>query len=154
MIFNILERMKVEAKDHIAYWGGDENYQVISASGGAFTVERARRSCSCNKWNLNGIPCPHAVACISHKDEEPEDWVSEWYKKEMYLKTYAYQIFAIRNQEEWPDSGKRPMTNLIIRSNQVVLSACEDLSMMRLFLLEARRLGNSSAPTTAATVVK
>lgn len=60
-IFNILERNKVDAKDLIAYWSGEAIYPVLSASGGSFIVNLGTQSCSCNKWNLSGIPCSHAT---------------------------------------------------------------------------------------------
>ncbi|XP_062098372.1 uncharacterized protein LOC133804234 [Humulus lupulus] len=33
-------------------------------------------------------------------------YVSKWYTKEYYMKAYSQQIFPIRNQDEWPRSGK------------------------------------------------
>ena len=38
------------------------------------------RKCSCRKWELTGIPCCHAVACLWHNNYKPENYVVDWYK--------------------------------------------------------------------------
>lgn len=72
-------------------------------------VDLAKRTCSCKKWDLSGIPCSHAVSAIWHRGQEPEDYVSHWYNKKTFMRTYAHKIFSIRDQEEWPKSAKTPM---------------------------------------------
>ncbi|XP_062118566.1 uncharacterized protein LOC133832208 [Humulus lupulus] len=67
------------------------------------------------KWELTNIPCSHAVAAIWHNKQDPELYVSKWYMKEYYMKAYSHQIFPIRNQDEWPRSGKVAMVSPICK---------------------------------------
>ena len=108
-ISKILERSKVEAASNIVYWCGASNYQVIDFHGTSYSVNIEASSCSCNRWDLSGIPCSHGIACIWHKQLEPEDFVCDWYKNEAYERTYAGLIMPIRAQQEWPSSGNTLM---------------------------------------------
>ncbi|XP_010675433.3 uncharacterized protein LOC104891435 [Beta vulgaris subsp. vulgaris] len=53
------------------------------------TVDLEKKSCTCRKWDLSGVPCCHGVACIFFLHHEAEDYVDECYKREAYLKMYC-----------------------------------------------------------------
>ncbi|XP_024636474.1 uncharacterized protein [Medicago truncatula] len=56
----------------IATWGIGDEFEVEMVGGGhKFTVNTANRTCSCNFWELVGIPCRHAVAAIGKRDGRP-----------------------------------------------------------------------------------
>ncbi|XP_062093998.1 uncharacterized protein LOC133800035 [Humulus lupulus] len=78
-VATVLEKNKLEAGSHIPTKGSEFMYQVMNI---------------------------HVIAAIWHKREDPMTYVSKWYTKEYYMKAYAQQIFPIRNQDEWPRSGK------------------------------------------------
>ncbi|GJW79794.1 RNA-directed DNA polymerase, eukaryota [Tanacetum coccineum] len=50
-------------------------------------VNLANRSCTCRKWEVSGIPCKHAIACIFNMNDNemqvalPKDWVGRPSKK-------------------------------------------------------------------------
>ncbi|EXB69091.1 hypothetical protein L484_017369 [Morus notabilis] len=52
-------------------------------------LDLAARSCSCRKWDLNGIPCVHAVAAILYRNEDPIDYTNAFYKKDAWSRAYA-----------------------------------------------------------------
>lgn len=58
-------------------------------------------TCSCRYWELNGIPCPHVIACCPKAGLQPVDVVSDWYKKEKYLLTYEKPLECTRGPEMW-----------------------------------------------------
>ncbi|KAL2923377.1 Elongation factor 1-alpha [Bienertia sinuspersici] len=66
------------------------------------TVDLYARKCTCRKWDLNGIPCCHAVACIFFCHGNVEDYVHESYTREMYLKTYSGTITQLEGERHWP----------------------------------------------------
>ncbi|KAL2939767.1 Chromodomain-helicase-DNA-binding protein 3 [Bienertia sinuspersici] len=66
------------------------------------TVDLDARKCTCRKWDLNGIPCCHAVACIFFCHGNAVDYVHESYKREMYLKTYSGTIPPLEGERHWP----------------------------------------------------
>ncbi|WOL08360.1 hypothetical protein Cni_G17113 [Canna indica] len=67
------------------------------------------RSCSCRSWDLSGIPCNHAISCINWTKEEPEKYVSEYYKREVYLKAYANLLEPLREKEAWSNVDGPPL---------------------------------------------
>lgn len=52
-------------------------------------VNLETRTCTCRKWDMVGIPCCHAVACIFFLHQNAEDYVDNWYRKDVYMKAYA-----------------------------------------------------------------
>ena len=49
-------------------------------------VDIERRTCTYKKWDLNGIPCCHAVASISYLHKDVESFVEECYTKAAYTR--------------------------------------------------------------------
>ena len=42
-----------------------------------YLVNLANRTCHCGSWDLIGIPCKHAVACIVLRKLDAKDFVHE-----------------------------------------------------------------------------
>ncbi|XP_062103788.1 uncharacterized protein LOC133814897 [Humulus lupulus] len=105
-IVTVREKNKVEARSHIPTKGSEFMYQVMNMYVGMYSIDLVNWVCSCRRWELTGIPCSHVVASIWHKREDRVTYVSKWYTKEYYMKAYSHQFFPIRNQDEWPRSGK------------------------------------------------
>ncbi|XP_074283786.1 uncharacterized protein LOC141608324 [Silene latifolia] len=55
-------------------------------------VDLVKRTCTCKKWDLTGIPCSHAVAAIFDRHGQAEDYVYDMYKKEAYMNAYNGSI--------------------------------------------------------------
>ncbi|WMV40410.1 hypothetical protein MTR67_033795 [Solanum verrucosum] len=53
---------------------------------------------------LKGIPCPHAIAALHHRKLDPINYISHWYNRETYMKTYNYFIQPVMNLKMWPES--------------------------------------------------
>ncbi|KAL7617213.1 uncharacterized protein LOC111916716 [Lactuca sativa] len=67
-------------------------------------------SCTCRRWELNGIPCRHAIATI-HEMADSGDKVGELYtyvNKVYWLQTwneaYSYTVDPIKGRAMWPKS--------------------------------------------------
>ncbi|KAK8946345.1 hypothetical protein KSP39_PZI006942 [Platanthera zijinensis] len=101
-IQKILETNKRGVHDYILEWNGNDKFEVKGWAGDKWTVELNSQSCSCHKWDLTGIPCVHAIACIFYQRERVEDYVDYWYKKSTYLKAYEHMMNPIKGQREWP----------------------------------------------------
>nr|GEV67865.1 hypothetical protein [Tanacetum cinerariifolium] len=69
-----------------------------------------QRTCSCKKWDLTGIPCKHAVACIwdlaSNGQEPgiPESWLSECYWLSTWQEMYRFKINPCNGPGMWMKS--------------------------------------------------
>lgn len=66
-----------------------------------YVVDLAIKTCSCRRWQLNGIPCLHAIASIYRKHLEPIEFVRECYTKRTYEKIYQFIINPINGLELW-----------------------------------------------------
>ncbi|XP_021776384.1 uncharacterized protein LOC110740211 [Chenopodium quinoa] len=69
-----------------------------------YVVNLNKNTCICFKWELNGIPCADAWACIIKKRERPEAYVHECYTKSTYLKAYTPSIKPLRGVKQWERS--------------------------------------------------
>ncbi|XP_048497728.2 uncharacterized protein LOC125496290 [Beta vulgaris subsp. vulgaris] len=68
----------------------------------SFVVDIEKRTCTCRKWDMTGIPCCHAVSCIYFCNKEAEDYVADHHKREMYLRAYAWSIPPCTGERHWP----------------------------------------------------
>lgn len=54
---------------------------------------------------FEGIPCGHVISCIWKNEQEPVDYVNDWYKKKAYMAAYKHQIYPLNPKEQWPQIG-------------------------------------------------
>ncbi|WVZ24109.1 hypothetical protein V8G54_002653 [Vigna mungo] len=93
----------------IPTWAGAEKFEVTHGfTMDKFVVDLSNNSCSCYSWDLIGIPCRHAIAAITYKVQNPEDYVHLYYKKPAYVTCYAPEIIPINGQQMWPTSENTP----------------------------------------------
>ncbi|XP_048494366.1 uncharacterized protein LOC104908537 [Beta vulgaris subsp. vulgaris] len=64
-------------------------------------VNLSARSCTCRKWELTGIPCQHAFACLVKRRQNPEDFVDDYYSKATYLKAYSIHVRPMPGMSQW-----------------------------------------------------
>ncbi|XP_014515308.1 uncharacterized protein LOC106773133 [Vigna radiata var. radiata] len=94
----------------IPTWAGTEKFEVTHGFiMDKFIVDLSNNSCSCYSWDLIGIPCRNAIAAISYKVQNPEDYVHVYYKKQAYVTCYAPEIVPINGQQMWPTSENTPL---------------------------------------------
>ncbi|XP_057515640.1 uncharacterized protein LOC130797170 [Amaranthus tricolor] len=67
-----------------------------------YVVNLANRTCHCGSWQLIGIPCKHAVACIVLRKLDAKDFVHEAYLIETYRKTYSPKFYGMPGHKMWP----------------------------------------------------
>ncbi|CAL8122754.1 unnamed protein product [Prunus armeniaca] len=108
-IEKIVEKNKVESGYCIPILSGDMKYQVTNMEGGQYAVDLGTRSCSCMRWDLCGIPCSHAITCISRRRQDPFDYVDECYKKAAYLKSYNPIISPMPSIDQWQRHDPNPL---------------------------------------------
>ncbi|KAI5442403.1 hypothetical protein KIW84_011467 [Lathyrus oleraceus] len=56
----------------------------------SFIVDTSKKTCTCNFWELVGIPYRHAVAALGFRNQSPEDFVDDYYSKDTYEKCYGH----------------------------------------------------------------
>ncbi|XVF65328.1 hypothetical protein PTKIN_Ptkin09bG0239100 [Pterospermum kingtungense] len=83
-------------------------YFQVKSLGAQFTVDLQEKECCCRRWQLCGIPCPHACAAIAYNQEHPEDYVHSCYHVEIQRLIYKEAIPPIAGEKQWPDSEFKP----------------------------------------------
>uniref|UniRef100_A0ACD5U046 Uncharacterized protein n=1 Tax=Avena sativa TaxID=4498 RepID=A0ACD5U046_AVESA len=73
----------------------------IEERGINYIVDLRKRTCSCRRWDLSGIPCWHAVSALRHDKISPESYVNSCYSVERYCKAYKHIIWPCRDVREW-----------------------------------------------------
>ena len=83
-----------------AEFAGSPKVQVIGPDG-QFVVDMEMRTCDCRRWDLTGIPCHHACACIIENNEQSENYVDTCYSVQTYNKVYANVINPTNGPTLW-----------------------------------------------------
>ncbi|XP_037416886.1 uncharacterized protein LOC119279942 [Triticum dicoccoides] len=56
------------------------------------------------RWDMTGVTCSHAIAAMSKIHMHPEDYVHEFFKKELYIEAYKDIVYPVPGPEFWPDT--------------------------------------------------
>ena len=78
---NIMKRLQVisqESRSCKCLLSGEGEYEVLDGKS-VLAVKLNDKTCVCNKWQLTGLPCQHAMRAILHYNDYPEKYISEWY---------------------------------------------------------------------------
>ena len=100
-----LEKLKVESKPFSATPAGSFLYEVGSQYE-RHVVDLVNKTCSCKSWDLNGIPCKHAITAIYTNIETLEDYTNPYYLKETYMEIYKEVLPPMPGQSEWAETGQ------------------------------------------------
>ncbi|XP_027088749.2 uncharacterized protein [Coffea arabica] len=108
-ILKKLEKNKLVANDCIPSHSKDWKFEVRCMYGDRYTVDLISRCCSCRKWDLNGIPCAHAIVAICDTGEESQKFVHDCYSKEAYMRAYEPMINPMNAEQMWKNSDMLPV---------------------------------------------
>jgi hypothetical protein len=59
------------------------------------------KTCSCNRWQKSGMPCPHVLSCARLENMDPLSLVDKCYSIEMHKKAYAHVVYPCKDRSEW-----------------------------------------------------
>ncbi|XP_062080887.1 uncharacterized protein LOC133785684 [Humulus lupulus] len=86
-------RMKVDAIDAMK--------SSVTYGDRVFVVDLEQHMCTCNEFQLEGIPCAHAIATIESKYLDKYKFCSNWYKNYVLKETYAGSINPLPDKVDW-----------------------------------------------------
>jgi hypothetical protein len=66
-----------------------------------YVVDMPTKTCTCNRWQLTGIPCHHAIACCREDRFDVDALVHSCYKIDTYKRAYAYNLVPLRGRVHW-----------------------------------------------------
>ena len=64
-------------------------------------VHLKNKTCTCNKFQLDEIPCEHALAVLRMLNQEPYSYCSSFYTKESMQATYGGTVYPVPSQSTW-----------------------------------------------------
>ncbi|XP_021991674.1 uncharacterized protein LOC110888454 [Helianthus annuus] len=104
-----LDKIKQEAAEYTVIFNSISKYQVNGPRDNK-VVNLVEKSCTCRRWDLTGIPCKHAVACIwnlalhGKDDGVLEKWVDKSYWMQTWKDVYSHVIDPVDGQDLWTPS--------------------------------------------------
>ena len=81
-----------------------ENIFEVMEFGNRFVVDLRAASCSGRYWNISGIPCSHAIACIHWIKHDPAIFVTDLLKKDAFQLAYSYGIPQMNGKDLWNEA--------------------------------------------------
>nr|XP_011459364.1 PREDICTED: uncharacterized protein LOC105349940 [Fragaria vesca subsp. vesca] len=109
-IREIVEKTKLKAAtDCTPTFNGGDIAEVENIEGTKNVVNLARRTYTCRRWDLCGIPCKHAISAIYLKREDPDDYVSRCYLKTTYMSIYNNLIQPVNSMDLWSRGEDPPI---------------------------------------------
>ncbi|XP_057730552.1 uncharacterized protein LOC130945874 [Arachis stenosperma] len=98
-----LQRLIKPSSRWIAEWVGDNERKrfQVSRKQTKVDVDLIKHTCSCNVWQLTGMPCIHGIAAIRKRHDQVDDYVHPWLCMESIHKTYAHCIKPVPSEEFW-----------------------------------------------------
>ncbi|KAH9780252.1 SWIM-type domain-containing protein [Citrus sinensis] len=73
-----------------------------------FVVKLEDKTCDCGYWEIVGLPCSHAMACIGYARHEIEEYIPFCFTKQAYINTYSVMFSPIPDEHTW-DRSERPL---------------------------------------------
>nr|XP_009777184.1 PREDICTED: uncharacterized protein LOC104226804 [Nicotiana sylvestris] len=59
------------------------------------------KKCSCGQFQLDELPCAHALAALRQRNETYENYCSPYYTKESLLRTYEIPVNLLPDESKW-----------------------------------------------------
>ncbi|XP_075080641.1 uncharacterized protein LOC142166121 [Nicotiana tabacum] len=60
-----------------------------------------KKGCSCGQFQLDKLPCPHALDTLRHRDESFEQYCSPYYTRANLLRTYEIPVNSLPDESKW-----------------------------------------------------
>ncbi|OIT30884.1 hypothetical protein A4A49_65622 [Nicotiana attenuata] len=79
----------------------NEHIHTVYEEGIRYMVNLGNRTCSCKRFEMDEIPCPHALAIVTSKGMDPYEFCSIYYTKGYLMKTYEEYVHPIPSERNW-----------------------------------------------------
>ncbi|GMN70934.1 hypothetical protein TIFTF001_052591 [Ficus carica] len=76
-------------------------YAVTSNDGQIWIVDMSERTCTCRRFQVDQIPCHHAMAVCNYRRIDPYNYCSNYYTKDYLYSCYADVVHPIGSAEGW-----------------------------------------------------
>ncbi|GMN51335.1 hypothetical protein TIFTF001_020474 [Ficus carica] len=76
-------------------------YAVTNNAGQIWIVDMSERTCTCKRFQVDQIPCPHAMAVCNHRRIDSYNYCSNYYTKDYLYACYSSVVHPIGSAEGW-----------------------------------------------------
>ncbi|KAL5540820.1 hypothetical protein UlMin_043790 [Ulmus minor] len=83
----------------------DTMYTVLDGDKNG-VVDLQARTCSCIQFQLEQLPCSHAMIAIRHSKRDVYDFCFEYYNLSTWKATYAGVVYPLPHQGDWVVSNE------------------------------------------------
>ena len=73
----------------------------VTGSNGSFLVDLRTGTCTCKVFDIDKIPCVHALAAFPGGTDKMHDLCSKYYLKEVWALAYVQTIYPVPSSSEW-----------------------------------------------------
>ncbi|XP_057777828.1 uncharacterized protein LOC130996560 [Salvia miltiorrhiza] len=73
----------------------------VKSSNKTFKVNLETQSCTYVKWDMNMVPCSHAVAAIRHIGDDISKHVGDYYQAAKLREAYSYRVNSVPPLASW-----------------------------------------------------
>ncbi|XP_021732050.1 uncharacterized protein LOC110698839 [Chenopodium quinoa] len=94
------QRIEPVARHCIVQVSRGDTYEV-ELNSDIVKVDLSKGTFTCYHWELTGIPCVHAYACIMDKRADPEEYVDSAYFVSTYMLAYRYEVAPMPGPNHW-----------------------------------------------------
>nr|XP_016456054.1 PREDICTED: uncharacterized protein LOC107780048 [Nicotiana tabacum] len=96
---NVLEDNKILSQKMRVRASTDYIHTVIDGVK-CFIICLQNKRCYCGQFQLDELPCPHALATLRHRNESYENYCSPYYMRESFLQTYEIPVDLLPNESK------------------------------------------------------
>ncbi|RYQ90307.1 hypothetical protein Ahy_B09g096465 isoform C [Arachis hypogaea] len=98
-----LERKKRESNKWMPLPTGDDagNVYEVHCLPTKVSVDLGKDTCSCQLWQITGLPCRHAYAALAYQNRRPEEYAHNWLTMGAYNAAYQISMRPVPSQEYW-----------------------------------------------------
>ncbi|KAM3374980.1 hypothetical protein P3S68_013694 [Capsicum galapagoense] len=79
----------------------NEFLHIVTAGAKRFVVCLRSRKCICGLFQLDEIPCSHAMAVITYRNQHGEDYCSAYYSNKNFKDAYAIPVEPLPCESTW-----------------------------------------------------
>ncbi|WOG95208.1 hypothetical protein DCAR_0414514 [Daucus carota subsp. sativus] len=87
----------------------------MTDGGHEMVVDLDKHTCASRKYQLTGLPCYHACACIKWRNLNLSDHIHKKYTIAMFLSCYSHTIEPINSEQFWEETGAAPILPPIVK---------------------------------------
>lgn len=82
--------------------GASRRKYEVHCSKDGYIVDLLAKTCNCRAWELTGIPCCHALACINYLRADVILYVDPFFLKSNAVELYNHGLQPIHGEQDWP----------------------------------------------------